>query len=89
MTELLKDSDNMPAFIDAAVVADDDGDVTSEELLLKYREHCISHGWKQVPGSKFQTRIPDLLCKEFGVLRRHDIKRDGRPLRGYRGIRLN
>ena len=89
VTELLKDSDNMPAFIDAAVVADDDGDVTSEELLLKYREHCISHGWKQVPGSKFQTRIPDLLCKEFGVLRRHDIKRDGRPLRGYRGIRLN
>jgi hypothetical protein len=60
---MMKDSYNMPAFIDAAVVGDEDADVTGEELLLKYREHCLSHGWKQVPGSKFQTRMPDLLCE--------------------------
>jgi P4 family phage/plasmid primase-like protien len=89
VTGLLKDSDNVPAFMAAAVSGDEAGDVTSEELLLSYHHHCRKNGWKPVPGVKFQTRMPDLLAQEYGILRRNDIRREGHAVRGYKGISLN
>jgi putative DNA primase/helicase len=89
VTGLLKDSDNLPAFLEAAVSGNERGNVTGEELLLSYHDYCRENNWKPVPGAKFQVRIPDLLCQEHGVLRRNDIRRDGHAVRGYKGISLN
>jgi P4 family phage/plasmid primase-like protien len=85
---LLHDSDSTRSFIEHCVREKSGGDVTSEELLLRYYAECEKHNWCAVSSHEFQTRVPDLLGLKFKVARRNDITREGHAVRGYKGIVL-
>jgi P4 family phage/plasmid primase-like protien len=85
---LLHDSDSVLSFIEQRVALKNNGDVSGEELLLNYHELCRKNQWLPVSGHEFQTRVPDLLCAQFNVCRRNDIMREGKAVRGYKGLAL-
>jgi P4 family phage/plasmid primase-like protien len=85
---LLHDSDSVLTFVEQGLSRQDDGDVSSEELLLGYYALCKTKNWKPVSGHSFQTQLPDLLCERFRQCRRNDIQREGKSVRGYKGIVL-
>jgi hypothetical protein len=57
-------------------------------LLVDYFKLCNANAWTPVSGHKFQTRVPDLMCQHFQICRRNDVLREGKAVRGYKGIAL-
>lgn len=85
---LLEESDSVLSFTKQFVTAQEDADVSSDELLLGYYRRCKEKQWKPVSGHEFQVRIPDLLTEQHSVCKRHDIKRDGKAVRGFKELAL-
>lgn len=85
---LLHDSDSVLSFVDQCVIKDAESDVSSDELLLGYYANCQKNAWTPVSGHAFRTRIKDLLCEHFYACDRHDINRDGKAVRGFKGLAL-
>jgi len=85
---LLQDSDNVVEFVKQAVVPKANHDVSSDELLRSYYEKCELQKWTPVASQTFRTRVPDLLGQMFKTTRRNDITREGRAVRGYKGVAL-
>ena len=88
VSSLLEDSDSVQTFVKDNVVTDKDADLTSEELLVKYTQVCKDRQWKPVGVRAFQKSVPDPILIKFEKALRHDIMRDGKALRGYKGIAL-
>lgn len=85
---LLEDSDNVVQFVKQSIVPKSGRDVTSEELLVSYYKKCESNKWTPAASHTFQTRVPDLLAQVFKTTRRNDITREGRAVRGFKGVAL-
>jgi len=85
---LLQDSDNVVEFVKRHVKPDQGSDVTSDELHKEYLEVCVQAAWTPVASQKFLTLLPDVLGAKFQVVRRNDIVRNGKSVRGYKNIRL-
>jgi phage/plasmid-associated DNA primase len=85
---LLHDSDSVLSFVEQCVTPQEKSDVSSEELLLGYHTHCKKQRWTPVSGHQFQVRLPDVLCEQHNVCRRNDITREGKAVRGYKGLAL-
>jgi P4 family phage/plasmid primase-like protien len=85
---LLHDSDSVLSFVEQCVIKQEKSDVSSEELLLRYHAHCKEQRWTPVSMHPFQIRIHDVLCQRFIVCRTHDITREGKAVRGYKGLAL-
>lgn len=86
---LLHDSDSVLSFLAQCLTKDEASDLSSDELLLGYYDRCEQHGWTPVSSHTFQTRVPDLICERFRICRRHDITREGKAVRGFKGLTLN
>ena len=86
---LLHDSDSILSFVELRVTKREKSDVSSEEFLLGYHALCKEKGWTPVSGHQFQVRLPDVLCQRFTICRRNDIMREGKAVRGYKGLALN
>lgn len=86
VTTLLHDSDSVLSFVEQRITKQEKKDVSSEELLLGYHAHCRKQRWTPVAGHQFQVRLPDVLCERFNVCRRNDITREGKAVRGYKGL---
>ena len=78
----------MVSFVEQCITPQKQSDVSSEELLLGYHAHCKKQRWTPVSGHQFQVRLPDVLCQRFTICRRNDIMREGKAVRGYKGLAL-
>lgn len=86
--ELLRGSDSVAAFTELCLVADAGRDVAVSELVTAYHAMCKARDWESVGLHKFQKQLPDVMMAKFNAARRHDILRDGKPVRGFKGVRL-
>jgi len=89
VAELLHDSDSILSFVEECITRNAESDVSSDELLLGYYECCRKNEWTPVSGHNFRTRVGDVLCERFYVCSRHDIQRNGKAVRGFKGLALN
>ena len=83
---LLSESDSIRLFIKDCVHRVPGKDVTGEELLAAYTNYCNEQNWDAYPRRKFEQVVPDFMLQIHGVTHAHDIQRNGKNKRGYRGI---
>lgn len=81
--EIIARSDSLSGFLKHAV-APGDGDLTAMELLSYYNCFCHKRGW--VPTGDAERKMKSLIGAMYGRNQSHDIKRDGRCVRGYRNL---
>ena len=86
---LLENSDSVAQFVRQSVVPKVGKDVSTQELLLGYYRRCDSRDLTPVASQAFFTRVPDLLAQMFKTIRRNDINREGKAVRGFKGLALN
>jgi hypothetical protein len=85
---LLAESDSLRMFVKNAIVRDPEGSVTLDEFQAAYENYCSDKGWL-ASGKNWVERSVGALMMEFHrAAKRHDIDRDGKPRRGFMGIRL-
>ncbi len=83
---LLAESDSLRAFLNAHVEKSSGNDLTSQEIVQGYAEFCPEMGWDPLPDTVIGRQLPDLMLELFQAVKAHDIKRDGRSLRGFRNV---
>jgi hypothetical protein len=86
--KLLNESQGIRVFVMECVRPDPDKDLTSDELVSAYAEFCKNRGWKPQPSKIVEKQLPDLMAEIHAVRSNHDIKRDGKALRGYPQVAL-
>ena len=85
---LLSESESVRHFAKGRLIADPNGDVTSEEAVKSYAEFCSEHGWNPLPITVVLRQLPDLMLELFRASRSHGLQRDGKSQRGWKGVRL-
>jgi len=84
---LLQESDSVRRFV-AECIEHGSGDITSAEAVEAYFRFCASRDWTPQPAKTVERSLTDALLEAHGVSRRHDIRRDGRNVRGWSGVIL-
>ena len=85
---LLSESESVRHFAQSRLIADPNGDVTSEEIVQSYAEYCSDQGWNPLPITVVQQQLPDLMLELFRAARSHGVQRDSKSQRGWKGVRL-
>ena len=85
---LLAESDSLRHFLRDRVQAQELADVTVNELVEEYAAYCPERGWQSLPITEVQNKLEGLMLELFGVTKRHDIKRNDKQQRGFRGVEL-
>ena len=88
VNNLLQESDPLTDFVRTRLVKEEDGNITTAELLEEFYSFCNERGWLLLPQRVVETRLPDYIYETFGLSKRTDIKRAGTNRRGYYGLRL-
>lgn len=65
-----------------------EGDMSVEEMYRTYAEICRKREWKPMTERKLQNALGALMLHHHGLHRSHDILRDGKAVRGFRGIAI-
>jgi hypothetical protein len=78
-------------FVEAYLTAAPDADAASEELWAFYQEVAQAGELPSMRKAVFRGRLPGIMESVYGVRKCHNVLRDGRRVRGFRGvaIRLN
>jgi hypothetical protein len=53
-----------------------------------YRDYCEARDWAPLRERMFQADLPDAMLEFFRSPRRNDIRRDGKNVRGFRGVKM-
>jgi putative DNA primase/helicase len=85
---LLAESDSLRHFLQDCVAVDDYHDVTVTELVEAYAAYCPERKWQALPITEVQANLESLMLELFGVTKRHDIERNDKSQRGFRGVRF-
>ncbi len=85
---LLLESDSLRLFIKQSVSRVDAGDLAVSELVEKYMKFCSDSGWSPIPVSVVHRQLDDILLELFAVSRSNSVQRQGKAVRGYRGLRF-
>lgn len=85
---LIGESDTCRAFLNARVQKQENADISVQELSRAYFEYCRAQGWKPKAQAAVEKEMPDLVLEKFEIIKRHDIMREGKALRGYRHLAL-
>ena len=88
VNNLLHESDPLTDFVRTRLVQEEDGNVTTAELLEEFYSFCNERGWLLLPQRVVETRLPDYIYETFGLSKRTDVKRAGTNRRGYFGLRI-
>lgn len=86
---LLYNSDSVRAFVEQHLSPTPGRDVSSQELLTAYVARCQQNHWQPVSPKAFLQAVADALARCHNIHQRHDILRDGGPVRGFKGIALS
>lgn len=85
---LLAESDSLRTFLAANVEKSPGSDLAAQEIVQAYADFCPEMGWDPLPDTIIGRQMPDLMLELFQAVKAHDIKRDGRSLRGFRNVVL-
>jgi P4 family phage/plasmid primase-like protien len=85
---LLSESESVRHFAQGCLIADPNGDVTSDEAVTAYAEYCSDRSWNPLPITTVQQQLPDLMLELFRSAKSHGVQRDGKSQRGWKGVRL-
>ena len=85
---LLEESDSLRVFLLEKVKSDADGDVSVQEMIEAYAAFCPERGWRSLPITEIQSALDGLMLDNFRVTKAHSITRDGKSVRGFRGVAL-
>jgi putative DNA primase/helicase len=88
VNSLLAESDSLRHFLQDSVVVDEYRDVTVTELVEAYAAYCPERKWQALPITEVQSNLETLMLELFGVTKRHDIERNDKSQRGFRGVRF-
>lgn len=83
---LLAESDSLRHFLKRSLIESDGWDLTVDEIVRAYAQFCPDMGWSALPETEIQRQLPSLMLELFKAVKAHDIKRDGRSVRGFRGV---
>jgi len=78
-------SQSLELFVKEMLVAGA-GDVTTEEVLQRYRDYCEQHGWSPSSEDRATKRLAELMQSAFNLRVSHSVMRAGQAKRGYRGV---
>ena len=86
---MLDESDSIRIFINRKCERNIAYDISTDELCRAYNDFCDDNSWAPTAQKAFESRAGDLMLQIHRVTRAHDIKRNGKNCRGFRGIKLN
>lgn len=86
VNKLLQESDSVRHFVRRRLVANTGGGITTDELIAGYVTFCMENDWTAKSPSVAKNALPDIMLAELGVTQSHDILRNGKSKRGYRGV---
>jgi len=84
---LLQESDSVRRFLAECTEAGD-GDVSTVELIEAYYAFCASREWTPQPPRNVNRTFADGILELHGASQRHDVQRDRKSVRGWRGVEL-
>jgi putative DNA primase/helicase len=86
---LVAESDSLRLFAKSEIERTSSAnDLTTEEIIKRYAAYCVAKEWDMTPASSVQKMLPDIMTELFGVLKAHDIQRNGKNARGFSGVRF-
>ena len=85
---LLTESDSLGHYLQDRVVKDATGDLTVEEIVTGYLQHCPTKGWVPIPTTMIQRRLEERMLELFQTSKSNSIKRGGVCCRGFRNVRF-
>ncbi len=87
--DLLLESESHTVFVRESIACDAEEQLTVADCYAGYVEFCNERGWRALTRNKFGAVIGDAIVHQFGITPRHDIRDgNGKPQRGWKGIRL-
>jgi phage/plasmid-associated DNA primase len=86
--KLLTQSEGFRNFISRELVAADGDEISVEELIEAYAVHAKGQKWRIPKRQTLQEQAQELMLEIWGIARSNSVERDGKNVRGYRGIRL-
>lgn len=86
--DLLSESDSVRSFVRDCIEAQHGAGVGIHEITTAYRDYCEGRDWEPLRDQQFQQQLPDAMLEYHRAPRRNDIQRDGKSVRGYRGVQL-
>lgn len=84
---LLAESDSLRHFLQSRLERNPDSDLTTQEIVQAYAEHCPEEGWQPLPTTVVHYQLSNLMLELFQQTQSHDIQRE-RAQRGYHNVRL-
>lgn len=85
---LLTESDSLGHYLQERVEKDASGDLTVEEIVAGYLQHCPARGWVPIPTTLIQRRLEERMLELFQTGKSNSIKRGGVCCRGFRNVRF-
>jgi putative DNA primase/helicase len=85
---LLTQSDGFRSFISRELVASDGEDISVDELITSYATYARGKKWRIPKQQTLQEQAQELMIEIWGIARSHSVERDGKNVRGYRGVRF-
>ena len=85
---LLTESDSLGHYLQDRVVKDAAGDLTVEEIVAGYLQHCPMKGWVPIPTTLIQRRLEERMLELFQTAKSNSIERGGICCRGFRNVRF-
>ena len=86
---LLAESDSLRWFIRENIRRQDGADLSVHEIVQAYAHFCPERGWDPLPESKINNQLQTIMLDMFQVLRTNNCQRDGKAVRGFRGVAFN
>lgn len=86
--DLLRESRSVEIFVQENIRAQRKADVSVEELKQSYFDFCAARGWAAVGTRQFEGSLADLMQRHHRVVRRNDILRDDKSVRGFRHVAI-
>jgi len=83
---LIGESQSCEEFVKARVQAREEADIVVQELAEEYFGYCRERGWKPLGEAEANKRLPSIMLEQFQQTKRHDILRDDKAVRGYKGV---
>lgn len=86
--DLLDESDSLPKFCRERIRRSESGDLTKDEILEAYGEYCSERGWEAWPLHRAQSKLPEIMLREFSAAQSRSLRRNERAAQGYRKVEL-
>ena len=83
---LLAESDSLRWFIRENIQKKEGSDLSVHEIVQAYAHFCPERGWDPLPESKINHQLQTIMLDMFQVLRTNNCQRDGKAVRGFRGV---